>query len=130
MNDNKKNVFEYTYSSPTEYEKRQIESIRQKYADESKTEPALERLKRFDAKVRNTANCVAIIFGVVGCLIFGTGLTMMLEWQMWTFGIIVMALGSLPMLLAYPAHNIAFKKGKKKYGDEILKLSDKLLNKE
>ncbi len=129
MND-KKDIFEYTYSAPTESEKKEIEIIRQKYANEGKTETPIERLKRLDAKVKTTANCVAIILGVVGCLIFGTGLTMVIEWQLWVYGIVVMTFGSLPMILAYPAYNMAFKKGKKKYGDEILKLSNQLLNKE
>lgn len=128
MSDKEKEVFEYTYSTPTEKEKKQIESIRRQYAGEDKNEQSpFERLKMLDRKVKNTANCVALIFGVIGCLVFGLGMAMVLEWQIWVWGILIMVLGSILMLIAYPAYNIATKHGKNKYGKEILELSEHLL---
>ncbi len=126
---NNKDLFEYTYSAPTEEEKKQIESIRREYSFNEKTLSPFERLKKLNAKVKNTATAVSLIFGVVGCLVFGTGLTMVLEWQIWLYGIITMLVGIIPMLLAYPAYNLTLSRGKKKYGEEIIKLSDELLNK-
>ena len=120
--------FEYTYSAPTERERKQIESIRKQYvAEEKTTGGAIERIKALDAKVNGTANCVALIFGVIGILTFGLGLTMILEWGIWLWGIVLMAVGCIPMVLAYPSHTWLIKKGKKKYGEEIVRLSDELL---
>ncbi len=127
MSDNKREVFEYTYSAPTEAEKRQIENIRSHYAPSNPT--SFERLKYLDAKVKNTATIVSLVLGVIGCLIFGCGLAFVLEFNEWLIGIILMAVGIVPMGLAYPAYNHELKKGKEKYGEEILKISDELLNK-
>ena len=122
--------FEYTYSAPTERERREIESIRKQYvAEEKTTEGAIERIKALNAKVNGGATTLALILGVVGILTFGLGLTMVLEWDIWLWGIILMAVGCIPMALAYPSHTWMIKKGRKKYGEEIVRLSDEILNK-
>lgn len=126
----KNNTFEYVYSAPTESEKKQIESIRRKYLKEPNNElDKIDRIKKLDAKVKSTATIVGLIFGVIGCLIFGLGLTMVLEWQVYLWGIVLMAIGCIPMGVAYPLHNYFYDKGKKKYGEEIIKLTDEILNK-
>lgn len=130
MEQNKRNVFNYKYSAPTEEERRQIESIRNKYAPKDKTvENALEKIKTLDKKIRTTANGVSIGVGTVGCLIFGLGLSLILEQNIHLWGTLISAIGCFPMIFAYPLYNFLIKKGKKKYGDEILRLSDELLNK-
>ena len=129
MEEQKQEIFEYTYSAPTEREKRQIESIRKQYAPQSeKAENAFDRLKKLDAKVNNTATCAALILGVVGILIFGFGLSMILVWNIWLWGIVLMATGCIPMALAYPIYSWLIARGKKKYGEEILRLSEGLLH--
>ena len=128
MSDNKE-IFEYTYSAPTEEEKKQIESIRREYLGEGKTLSPFEKLKKLNAKVKDTATIVALIFGIVGCLVFGLGLTMVLEWQIWILGVVLMTIGTIPMLIAYPAYNLTLSRGKKKYGKEILELTEELLKK-
>ena len=124
------NTFEYTYSAPTETEKKQIESIRRQYETPQKpVESNVERVKRLDAKIKNTANAFSLALGVFGCLVFGLGLTMILEWEIWLGGVGVMALGCPLMIFAYPLYNFLIKKGKKKYGAEILRLSEEILKK-
>ena len=125
-----KEIFEYTYSAPTEAEKKQIENIKRQYSAESATPNAFERLKKLDGKVKNTAIAVSIIFGVVGTLIFGLGLTFILEWNIWPVGIALMIVGVIPMIIAYPSYNFAIKKGKEKYGEEIVNLAEEILKKE
>lgn len=126
---NNKEVFEYTYSAPTEKEKKEIESIRREYLGDGEVLSPFERLKKLNSKVKDTATIVALVFGIVGCLIFGLGLTMILEWQIWIYGIVFMAVGTIPMLIAYPAYNLTLSRGKKKYGKEILELTEELLKK-
>ncbi len=125
---NEKNTFEFTYSAPTEREKKQILSIRKQYEETKECgEDAFARIKALDAKVKNTAICVSLILGIVGCLTFGLGLTMILEWNQWTWGIVLMVVGCIPMAFAYPAHHWLFARGKRKYSAEIIRLSDELL---
>ena len=130
MEEQNNNTFEYTYSAPTEEEKRQIASIRRQYENTLESgESKVERIKYLDAKVRNTANIVSLALGIAGCLIFGLGLTMVLEWQKILWGIALMGVGCIPTILAYPVHQWLFEKGKKKYGEEILRLSEEILKK-
>ena len=130
MEENQNNTFEYTYCALTEKEKKEIASIRRQYEETVESgEDKVERIKYLDAKVRNTATCISLVFGVIGCLIFGLGLTMILEWGILVWGIVVMMIGCVPMFLAYPVFNWLFARGKKKYGAEILRLSEELLQK-
>ena len=122
------NQFNYQYIAPTEEEKKEINSIRRQYVPQEKTETKLERLRRLDGLVKNTAIIWSLVLGVVGTLIFGLGLTMILEWSIWLWGIVLMVIGSVPMAIAYPVYKFTLNKGKAKYGDEILRLSEELLN--
>ena len=125
----KSREFNYKHTAPTEVERKEIESIRRQYTEpDTKQESKLEKLRRLDAKVKNTPTIVALVLGVVGCLIFGLGLTTILEWKQMLLGAIVMAVGTVPMIFAYPAYKFTFKRYKKKYGAEIVSLSESLLN--
>ena len=123
------NRFEYTYTAPTEQERREIISIRNQYADpETNKELKLMRLRRLDATVNNTATAISLILGVGGLMIFGLGMTMILHWSLLVFGILVAIAGCVPMGIAYYSYKCVFAMGKKKYGEEILKLSEELLS--
>ena len=122
------NQFNFRYTAPTEEERKEIDSIRRQYSPQEQTETKLERLRRLDSLVKNTAIIWSLVLGVFGCLIFGLGLTMVLEWSILLWGIVLMVIGSVPMALAYPVYKSVLNKGKAKYGDEILRLSEELLN--
>lgn len=126
MNDD--NKFSYNYTAPTKNERREIEDIRRRYANNQKEETSLTKLRKLDSKVKNPPMTAGITLGVIGVLIFGLGLTMVLEWNILVWGIAVMIVGCVPIALAYPIYNIIFKKNKAKYGDEILRISEELLN--
>ena len=122
------NQFNFRYTAPSQEERKEIDSIRRQYAPQSQSETKLERLRRLDALVKNTAVICSLCLGVVGLLVFGLGLTMILEWNIWIWGIVLMAIGSVPMAIAYPVYKFSLNKGKAKYGEEILRLSEELLN--
>ena len=122
------NQFNFKYTAPTEEERKEIDSIRRQYAPQEKTETKLERLRRLDGLVKNTAIIWSLVLGVVGTLVLGLGLTMILEWSIWIWGIVLMVIGSVPISIAYTVYKLALNKGKAKYGDEILRLSEELLN--
>ena len=122
------NQFNFKYTAPSQEERKEIDSIRRQYAPQEKTETKLERLRRLDGLVKNTAIIWSLVLGVVGTLVLGLGLTMILEWSIWLWGIVLMVIGSIPISIAYPVYKFTLNKGKAKYGDEILRLSEELLN--
>lgn len=121
--------FEFSYLAPTEKERAEIEHIQKQYLKNEKNQK-LEKLRKLDSKVKNTPTCVALAMGVVGVLVFGTGLAMALEWNLLIAGIIVGAFGCVPMALAYFVYNKLYSKLYAKHSEEIVKLSNELLNKE
>lgn len=128
--EDKKTEFEYTYSAPTEQERKEIESIRRQYQAQpvSDREEKLNRLRKLDSFVKNSATTVALILGVVGLLIFGLGMTMVLEWELYIWGVVVGTVGLTPIMIAYPVYNLMLNKNKEKYGEQILTLTEQLLN--
>ena len=119
------NQFKYTYTALTEQDKREIERIKDGYLD---TQDKLKQLKRLDARVKSIPKIWALVLGVIGTLIFGIGLTMCLEWEMFVAGVIISAVGIVPVALAYPVYNAVSKRCKEAYKDKILSLADELLN--
>ena len=119
--------FEYTYAAPTERERREIESIRKAYLPDEAGEK-LRRLRKLNARVRNTAMCVSLTLGVAGVLLFAAGMSLVLSFGRYAAGIALAALGIVPIALAYPVFNRLLRRGKKKYGAEILRLSEELLH--
>lgn len=121
------NDFEFKYSAPITEERKEIESIRNSYSVHSESNK-LMRLRELDAKVKNVPTVVSLVVGIIGLLVFGLGLTMILEWKLLVWGIIVSALGFVLMCGALPINKKLSSTLKAKYSDEIIKLSDELLN--
>lgn len=122
------NDFEYKYTAPTVEERREIESIRNSYAPQKTTSGKIDELRKLDGKVRNIPQIVSLVLGIMGTLIFGLGLTMILEWQQIVWGVIISAVGVVPIAFAYPAFIKLTNKLKAKYGKQIIELSNELLN--
>lgn len=125
-----KNDFEFKYSAPTTSERREIESIRNSYMPKTQQTSKLNKLRALDNKVKSIPQAISIACGTIGILIFGLGLALFLEWQQIVWGIVVGTIGLVPVGIAYPIFSYVSKKLKNKYGDEIIKLSNELLNDE
>ncbi len=123
-----KDNFNYDYSAPTKEEKREIEDIRRRYQTAPLEISSLDRLRMLDKKVKKAPTVISLVLGIVGTLVFGLGLTMVLEWQIPLWGIVVMLFGCAVVVAAYFAYNYLLTKNKNKYGAEILRLSDELLD--
>ena len=126
MKDNEK--FNFTYSAPTKSEREEIEDIRKNYLPKEKEDSKLIRLKKLDSMVKDIPMAVSLSIGIIGTLIFGLGLTMILEWKAIVAGIIVSILGIIPVVLAHFVYKKILHKLTEKYREEILKLSEELLN--
>ena len=122
--------FNYRYTAPTRNERQEIEDIRRHYETGNAPKTKLEQLRALDKRVKTAPTVVAYLLGVVGILIFGLGLTMVLEWNIWIWGAVVACVGCIPMAFAYPVYKWMLASNKKKYGTQILTLSEELLNEE
>lgn len=123
--------FEYKYTAPTDQEKREIEAIKRQYVKVEEPTSKLERLRELDAKVKRMPTILALTLGIVGTLLFGTGMTFFLEWiTLWYVGIPFSVIGLILISLAMPVYKKIKQKNIDKYRDEIIKLSDSLLNEE
>ena len=120
--------FEYKYEAPTIEERKEIDSIRRAYLPENKQMSKIDRLRYLDNKVKSIPMIWGLTLGVIGTLLFGTGLTFFLEWtHLWFIGIPFSVIGVLPIAFAYPVYMYLLKKYKAKYGPEIVRLSNELL---
>ena len=119
--------FNFRYSAPTEHERREIENIRRQYTNEEPSESPEERLFRLHKRVTGTATAFGLCFGIIGTLIFGTGLASILEWSFWLLGIPTCIIGAAAAALAYPVYRHVLSKNRAKYSAEIIRLSDEIL---
>ena len=125
MNDIQKNTtFQYTYSAN---EQEELKRIRSKYAP--KEENKMDLLRRLDAQVYQKATMYAIIVGVIGALILGTGMSCCMVWggAVFVLGIIVGIIGLAVVGLAYPLYNRTLKKERERIAPEILRLTEELM---
>ena len=124
------NEFNYSYKALDERQRREIESIKCQYMDKKNEPSNIDRLKKLDNKVKNTAFIPSLSLGIVGLLVFGLGITCVLEWDLIILGVILGICGAVLLLIAYPVYSFILNKMKLKYKDEILKISDELLETE
>ncbi len=123
-----KDKFEYSYVAPTERERKEAEALKRRYAVKEKQSDAFSRLRALDKKVQTPPKVWALSLGIFGTLIFGVGLTMILEWNALPGGVAVAVVGMLPVVLAYPVYKRMREKLSDKYRAEILQLSEEILN--
>ena len=133
-NNNENNGFQYTYSAR---EQAELRRIREKYTAPTEEEDKMARLRRLDASVTNAAQAVALVFGVIGTLVLGCGMSLCMtdigailgshsDLAM-AIGIIVGIVGGILASLAYPIYNAIVKAKRKKLAPEILRLTDELM---
>ena len=133
-NNNENKGFQYTYSAK---EQAELKRIRDKYTAPTETEDKMTRLRRLDASVTNTAQAVALVFGVIGTLILGFGMSLVMTElaeslgisgdAAMVIGIIVGVIGGVLASLAYPIYNAIVKAKRKKLAPEIIRLTDELM---
>ncbi len=112
-----------------------VQKIRTQYTEKESTE--LDALKELDAKVKRPANVFAYVFGSVSAVIMGAGMSLVMTDIGSTIGIkdamvpgIAVGIAGMAMAIAnYPIHKNILSGRRKKYADEIIALSDKIMNK-
>lgn len=134
MERNDKETFTYTYSAK---EQREIQAIRQKYAAPAQAQDKLGQLRRLDAAVTRKAQTVSLVFGVIGALVLGSGMSLAMtdlggilgldSVMAMAVGILLGGIGMVLVGAAYPVYNRILKKERAKIAPEILRLSDELM---
>lgn len=102
------------------------ESIAKEYMP--KPASKVRQLKKLDNKARKPAFITAITAGIIGILIFGTGLSFGLGalgsgTSAMVIAIVLGLIGAAMCIVNYPIYKKMLKKGKEKYAYEILELA-------
>ena len=124
--------FKYTYSAD---EQDEIKRIRQKYQTSEENE--MDKLRKLDSKVTQKATSVSLIFGVIGALVLGTGMSFVMTnlgtilgmptMASMMIGIVIGVIGLVLAALAYPVYNKTLRKEREKIAPEILKITEELI---
>lgn len=133
--ENKENGgFVYHYSAK---EMAELKRIRDKYTAPTEAEDKMARLRRLDAGVTSTAQAVALVFGVLGALVLGFGMSLCMtdvgaaigvgEGAAMVIGILLGVCGGVLAGLAYPVYHAIVKAKRKKLAPEIIRLADELM---
>lgn len=110
-----------------------IQQIRTQYTEAEHTD--LDKLKALDAKVNRPAHIFAYTYGTVSALIMGSGMSLVMT-ELGSIlglknslvpGIVIGVAGMAMALTTYPIYKKILTGRKKKYGPEILALSEKLM---
>lgn len=125
---NNKDKFDFSYAAPSEQERREIESIKRQYMPTLKKEDKLEELRTLNRKVVQPPSLLSLTIGILGTLIMGIGMTMVLEWELMIWGILVGVIGVSIAAISYPVYRAVLRRNKSKYGQKIIELSNELLN--
>lgn len=113
----------------------EIKRIRQKY--QSQGEDSMTRLRKLDAAATIKAIVVALVIGIVGALILGTGMSFIMTdlgallgmtgMINMIVGIVTGVLGIALVALAYPMYNKVLERERERIAPEILRLADELM---
>ena len=127
-----KETFNYTYSAK---EQEEIKAIRKKYAAPEETGDKMAQLRRLDAAVTQKATTVSLVFGIIGALVMGIGMSLIMTdigkmlgtTLALIVGIGIGIIGIVLVCMAYPIYNRTLKKEREKIAPEIIRLSDELM---
>ena len=108
--------------------------IRDQYME--KTPSKVDELRKLDAQVKKPANVFGYVFGSVGAVVMGSGMSLVMTDIGATVGIshpivsgIIIGVAGLAMaIINYPIYKGILTARKQKYADEIIRLSDKIIN--
>ena len=112
------------------------EKIRSEYIKKEDTQ--LDALRALDSNVKRPANIFAYVFGSISALIMGSGMSLVMTDigntvginKPMTPGIAIGVIGMVMAIINYPIYNKILNSRRKKYADEIKRLSDEIVDSE
>ena len=127
-------TFHYIYSAK---EQEEIKAIRKKYIVEEQTEDKMAQLRRLDASVTQNATIVSLVFGIIGALSLGIGMSLVMTdigkiiglvgGRAMLMGILIGIVGIVLVCVAYPIYNRMVQKERERIAPEIIRLTDELM---
>ena len=108
------------------------ESVAKEYMPQETNK--VRQLKKLDEKAKLPAFITALSIGIIGALIFGTGMCFALGQfgagaLFMAAGIVLGLVGAAICIINYPLYKKLLKKGKEKYAFEILELAKEITEK-
>ena len=134
MENRETETFHYIYSAK---EQEEIKAIRKKYVVEEQTEDKMAQLRRLDASVTQNATIVSLVFGIIGTLILGIGMSLVMTdigkiiglvgGMAMLMGILIGIIGIVLVCVAYPIYNRMVQKERERIAPEIIRLTGELM---
>ena len=111
------------------------QKIRTQYMEKEHKSTDLDKLKELDAKVKRPANIYAYTFGSISALIMGSGMSLVMTdigekigmGDAMVPGIVIGVVGMLMAIVNYPIYQKLLGSRKQKYANDIIELSEKIL---
>ena len=119
-----------------------VEKIRTQYTEKEYTQ--LDELKALDRKVKKPANVFGYVWGIIGTLVMGAGMSFAMDVieagtylgfitigeKMMPAGIVIGLIGIVMVCLTWPLYKRILEGRRKKYAGQIIALSDKIAKNE
>ena len=110
-----------------------VQQIRTQYTEKEHTQ--LDELKELDSKVKRPAKVFAYIFGSIGAIVMGSGMSLVMTdigtrlgmEETMVPGIIIGIVGMLMAIVNYPVYNNILGSRREKYAEKIIALSDEIM---
>lgn len=110
-----------------------VEKIRSQYTEAQHTD--LDDLKALDNKVKKPANVFAYVYGSLGAMVMGSGMSLIMTdigamlgiTETIVPGIAIGIVGMVMALTTYPIHKKILTSRKKKYAGKIMELSERIM---
>ncbi|MBQ2725906.1 MAG: dihydropteridine reductase [Clostridia bacterium] len=111
------------------------QKIRAQYMEKQVSE--LDELRALDTKVKKPANIFGYVFGILSAIVMGAGMSLTMTelgenlgiGNPMVLGITVGIVGMVMAIVNYPIYKIILNSRREQYADEILALSEKIMNK-
>lgn len=111
-----------------------VQKIRTQYTEKEHTN--IDELKALDKKASRPANIFAYVFGSLGAIVMGSGMSLVMTEigttvginNPMSMGIIIGIVGMVMVIVNYPIYKGLINARRKKFAAKIISLSDKILN--
>lgn len=115
-----------------------VQKIRTQYMEKSGSEKKLDLLRELDAEVKRPAYVFGYVFGSIGAIVMGAGMSLFMTdigsqlgiMNTMPAGIVIGLIGMLMAIVNYPIYKSILSSRKEKYADRILALSEKIMKEE
>ena len=111
-----------------------VQKIRTQYTEKEHTQ--LDALKELDRKVKRPANVFAYVFGSISAIVMGSGMSLVMTdigtklgmKSTMVPGVVIGVVGLVAVIANYPIYKKILGGRRKKYANQIIALSDELMN--